>query len=235
MNRSLPTFAEAEARNKLSHFTVQGFDLNGVLHAGTNDGEEIYNYMRFGIEHVLGFEPLRSAFQLCKTNVENWRRELSYIGQIELANYALSDWEGEDTLKVTAGDGKGSSLLYPKNENSEGVIVGSEACAVTTLPGWLRKHWGFDIAPFDTLVLDTQGNEFEILKGMGPLLEQFKYLCVELSIRPVYEGETRGRAIEDWLVRAGFTPDSPRLSHNDWFFVRKDIKPFSERIYKGKC
>ncbi len=245
MNRNLPTFEDAEARNKLSHFTVQGFDLNGVLHAGTNDGEEIYNYMRFGIDHILGFEPLRSAFQLCRQNTDRWTEELGYPGNIVLANYALDNYVGEAKLNVTAGDGKGSSLLAPNLDHPEvkqhwkdgqDTIVGQQTCAVITLPEWLRKHnKSVDIAQFDTLVLDTQGNEMQILEGMGALLEGFKYLCIELSVTPVYAGEHAGAEVVEYLKRAGFTWDSPELDHNDWFFVRSDIKPASDRVYRGKC
>lgn len=243
MNRNLPTFAVAEERNKLSHFTVQGYDLNGVLHAGTNDGEEIYNYIRYGIDHILGFEPLRAAFQLCKANCATWRQEFDYRGNITLSNWALDEYEGEADLVVTKGDGKGSSLFEPvldnpevlKNWTDNAIRVGTERCGVTTLHNWLHRNPTIDITNYDTLVLDTQGNEFEILKGMESELPGFKYLCIELSLTPTYHGETPGPVIAEWLRERGFTLDSPQYDHNDWFFVRSDIKPTSDMIYRGKC
>lgn len=243
MNRSLPTFAEAEARNKLSHFTVQGFDLNGVVHAGTNDGEEIYNYIRFGIDHIVGFEPLRSAFHLCRRNCDIWTKEFDYKGRIDLAIFALDDYNGEAMLNVTAGDGKGSSLFMPnlehpevkKNWTDNAMMVRKEECGVISFDSWMFKNPTINIDNYDTLVLDTQGNEWEILHGMSHYLADFKYLCIELSINPVYEHEHTGQEVEDFLVEKGFIPDSPQLDHNDWFFVRSDIKSTSTREYLGKC
>lgn len=244
MNRNLPTFAEAEARNKLSHFTVQGFDLNGVVHAGTNDGEEIYNYLRFGIDYIIGFEPLGPAFTLCYNNCEQWQRELGPAKQLINAKIALSDRNGSAAFNITAGDGKGSSLLEPNLQHPEvkkhwldgqDTIVTRDHVRIRRFDDWVRENRDIDLANYDTLVLDTQGNEMDILAGMGETLKGFKYLCVELSLTSVYKGEIPGPEVAKYLTSQGFTADSPELDHNDWFFVRSDIKPTSSRQYLGKC
>lgn len=245
MNRSTPMFAEAEARNKMSHFTVQGFDFNGIIHAGANDGEEIYNYMRFGIDHILGFEPLPAAWQLCKDNIEKWKAELG-VNPTVAACYpiALDNFNGEAELNITAGDGKGSSLLRPNYDHPEvkknwtdgqDMIVDKKTVRVARLDSLIDGNNGIDWSQFDTLVLDTQGNEMEILEGMGEYLKQFKFLCIELSITPAYEGEITGPTVAAWLAERGFIQDSPELDHNDWFFVRSDIKATSDKVYRGKC
>lgn len=244
MNRALPTFEEAESRNKLSHFTVQGFDLNGVIHAGANDGEEIYNYLRFGIDYILGFEPLPAAWQLCRDNIKKWQAELGITPKF-IACYpiALDNFNGHAELNITAGDGKGSSLLRPNLEHPEvkknwqdgqDMIVDKKEVRVDRLDS-LVKNNPIDWDQFDTLVLDTQGNEMEILEGMGDYLKQFKYLCIELSMTPAYEGEITGPTVAAWLKERGFILDSPELDHNDWFFVRSDIKAKSDKLYRGRC
>ena len=179
----------------------------------------------------------------CKANCMTWREEFDYRGNINLANWALDEYEGEAQLNVTAGDGKGSSLMvlnmeHPeieKNWTDNAVTVRKETCGITTLENWFARNPTMDVANYDTLVIDTQGNEMEVLNGMGKLLQNFKYLCIELSMIPVYEGETLGPVVEDWLAQRGFIADSPQLDHNDWFFVRKDIKAESSREYLGKC
>jgi FkbM family methyltransferase len=246
MNRALPTFAEAEARNKLSHFTVQGFDLNGVIHAGANDGEEIYNYMRFGIDYIIGFEPLLAAWQLCHDNIKKWKSELNVSPKMAICfPIALDNFNGHAELNITAGDGKGSSLLRPNPEHPEvkknwqdgqDMIVDKAEVQVRRLDEIaLETDSGLPWDQIDTLVLDTQGNEMEILEGMGDYLKQFKYLCIELSMTPAYDGEKLGPDVAAWLLERGFILDSPELDHNDWFFVRKDIKPVSDKVYRGKC
>lgn len=245
MKRDIASYDQAEERNKLSHFTVQGYDLNGVIQAGANDGEEIDSFMRMGVEYLVGFEPLADAFEKLKTNIAHWKA-LSGLNpkQLEIYKLGLHDKNKMAILEVTAGDGKGSSILptvwdHPevlKNWNQgQAAIVGKEKIKLVRFDTWVRSHPEIDLSHYDTLQLDTQGNEMEILKGMGDLLKSFKYLCIELSITPVYKGETPGRQVAAWLKKQGFTLDSPIYEHNDCFFVRSDIKPTSEGIYRGRC
>lgn len=247
MNRNLPTFNEAEERNKLSHFTTQGFDLNGIVQAGANDGEEMENAVRLGVDYYIAFEPLKSAFRrLLKHDVP------TTYARIQLG---LHDKDTTADLQVTDIDGKGSSIYetvwdHPevlKNWNQgQAAIVGTEKIKLVRFDEWFKKMSAlvvpifideglFNINNFDTLQLDTQGNEMEILKGMGEYLKNFKYLCIELSVTPVYKGETPGSEVAKWLDTQGFTLDSPIYEHNDCFFVRKDIKPESDQTYKGRC
>jgi FkbM family methyltransferase len=237
MNRNLPSFAEAEARNKLSHFTVQGYELNGIVQGGANDGEELENAIRLGVEHYLAFEPLPDAFkQLLQISIpDDYRYTYCMAG--------LHDKDQIAKLHVTAIDGKGSSIFETNWEHEEvlknwnqgqAAVVGEITVPLVRFDTWV-DHNTFNLEPFDTLQLDTQGNEMEILKGMGQYLQHFKYLCIELSVTPVYKGETPGHEVAAWLKDQGFTLDSPIYEHNDCFFVRSDIKPTSEGVYYGKC
>jgi len=245
MNRNLPGYSEAEERNKLSHFTTQGFDLHGVIQGGANDGEEIENFIRMGVEHLIGFEPLSGPFELLKR----------YSPPAHIFQLGLHDTNSIATLKATDGDGKGASLFdsvqaHPEvqaNWPDQKVLSGTEEIELVRFDTWAKKinntkyvdqyantHL-IDLSQYDTLQLDTQGNEMEILLGMGKWLKQFKYLCIELSVTPVYKGETPGAEVAAWLKNQGFTLDSPIYEHNDCFFVRSDIKPTSDQTYKGRC
>lgn len=247
MKRDLPGFYEAEERNKLSHFTVQGFDLNGVVQAGANDGEEIENFIRMGIDNLIAFEPLVSAFDILQER---------YGDKAACFKLGLHDTNRMADLQVTAIDGKGSSILETEWEHPEvlknwnqgqAAIVGTEEIELVRFDKWAKQFNNtkyedergnshiIDLSQYDTLQLDTQGNEMEILLGMGKLLKQFKYLCIELSVTPVYKGETPGSEVAAWLKGQGFTLDSPIYEHNDCFFVRSDIKPVSDQTYKGRC
>ena len=247
MKRDLPGFYEAEERNKLSHFTVQGFDLNGVIQAGANDGEEIENFIRMGIDHLIAFEPLTSAFDILNER---------YGDKAHCFKLGLHDTNRMADLQVTDIDGKGSSIFETEWEHPEvkrnwnqgqAAIVGKEEIELVRFDTWAKQmHNRFyvdsrgqkrliDLAQYDTLQLDTQGNEMEILLGMGKWLKQFKYLCIKLSVTPVYKGETPGAEVAAWLKTQGYTLDSPIYEHNDCFFVRSDIKPTSDEQYRGRC
>lgn len=216
---------------KITHFTEQGFKIKGIIHAGLNDGEEVYSYKDLGIAHIIGFEPLPFA-------AEKAAKEHG----IRVVQVALSDKTGYETLLVTRGDGKGSSIYEPildseevkKNWTDNAVIV--DRIKVKTMPFalWLQSS-DINIDDYDCLVLDTQGNETEVLKGMGQYLDNFKYLSLELSREPVYKGETPAEEVCSWLGERGFTQDSEIQSHDDVFFVRSDIKPESDRVYHGRA
>lgn len=215
---------------KVTHFTQQGFTINGVIHAGMNDGEEVYSYKDLGIQHILGFEPLPFAR----------KKALTDHNGIECIEIALSDKNGAETLIVTKGDGKGSSIFEPileseevkKNWTDNGIIVDHIVIKTERLDHYIERT-KLNITDYDCLVLDTQGNEWEVLHGCGDYLQNFKYLSVELSSVPVYSGEHSAQQIVDYLVSQGFTQDSEIQSHNDVFFIRKDIKSESDLIYRG--
>lgn len=229
MNRNTLAFQEAEYRVKISHFTNQGYDITGVVHVGTNDGYEMQWYKQMGIENLIGFDPLPQAVV----------RFSQKYPDIPIYQRALSNKDGWSHLNVTYGDGAGSSLFNQIDES--GVvqswddnkdIVGRIPVQTTRFDAWAMKH-DFDPDLFDCLVLDTQGNELDVLKGMGNYLGGFKFLNIELSKEPVYEGETPGAAVAAWLKNKGYTLDSPLYDHNDSFFVRSDIKPTSDEQYRG--
>lgn len=217
---------------KVTHFTEQGYTIEGVIHAGANDGEEVYSYQQLGIENILCFEPLTSAWL-------NFHRDHPGVPCVMVA---LSDHDGYAKLKIAAGDGKGSTLLSPNRDNPEvkanwtqgqAEITGTDEVRLIRLDGYFSVPLRHKVEDYDCLVLDTQGNEWDVLHGCGDLLKQFKFLSVELSAVPVYHGEHPGQEVIDWLVGQGFTQDTPLQSHNDVFFVRSDIKPTSDLVYRG--
>ena len=235
MDRTLLTYDAAEARNKLSHFTVQGFDLNGVVQAGAGDGEEMHSFINMGIKNLIAFEPLTKAYEQLVESVGQ---------QVICEQIGLHNQNDSADLYVTIGDGKGSSLFetvwdHPevlRNWNQgQAAVEGTETIELMRFDTYAKLNPQIDWSQYDTLQLDTQGNEMEILEGMGEYLQNFKYLCIELSITPVYKGETPGREVANWLEERGFILDSPIYEHNDSFFIRKDIKSTSDQTYRGRC
>lgn len=223
-------YHEAKYRVKISHYTEQGFDINGIIHVGANDGYEVAWYQKMGIENILCIEPLSTASDVFKDTYPD----------VPCLRIALSDYNGTAKLNVAVGDGKGSSLLDPIEDHPEvqahwdqgqGIMVGEELVPVMRLD--TLAVGALNIGDYDCLLLDTQGNELEVLKGCGDLLQQFKYLVVELSTDPVYDGEHPGQEVIDWLTARGFTQDSPLVPHDDVMMIRSDIKPTSDQTYQG--
>lgn len=229
MNRQLATFNAAEYRVKISHFTRQGFDIDGVIHVGASDGYEVEHYINLGIENILLFEPLPSA---CKILHERYP-------QVPVVQLALSDVNTTKDLQVTEGSGAGSSFLdmiddsgIVQSWDDNKYVVEKIKAKVSRFDTWANKNNYFP-GNYDCLVMDVQGLELKALWGFGEYLKGFKYLNIECSEIPVYQGEAPAKTVIKYLEKQGFVQDSPIEPHNDVMFIRKDIKAESDKIYRG--
>ena len=208
MTRGTPEYIEAVQRVKIDFFTEHlGLDINGILHAGTNDGYEMQFYRDMGIERLAGVEPLPSAIAL-------FRKKYPWILLFE---YALSDHSGKSPLTVVLpGDGQGSSLhaeVSPHPEYDYSTTIEVQAIRGDALP----LPWDL----YNCLVMDVQGHELQALRGFGERLRGFQMLSVECSIEPVYHGGATAAEVEAYLDSMGFERRSPLEEHTDVFFTRR--------------
>jgi hypothetical protein len=91
---------------------------------------------------------------------------------------------------------------------------------IKTLPTALAENPEIHIEDYDCLVVDTQGTELDVLKGMGHMLQNFKMLNIECSEEAVYDGEANAQEVIDYLLSRGFKQDSPIEPHNDIMFIK---------------
>lgn len=222
MNRDLETFKGAEQCVKINHFTQKGYDIKGVMHVGTHNGYEIEHYLNMGIDNVLGFEPFYEAFSQCMQKYKQAVLE----GKLKLFNIGLgSKINNMVKLNITEGDGQGSTFLTLKPEIPQSKpyfqrVVNEQMASITTFAFFLEHRKNVDISKYDCLVIDAQGMELEVLIGMGKYLDGFKYLNIECSKEPIYEGEAPALQISSWLFDQGFIRDSEIEEHNDIFFIK---------------
>lgn len=73
------------------------------------------------------------------------------------------------------------------------------------------------------LVLDVQGHELDVLKGAGVgFVQEFTYVCTEVSLEDVYEEAPTGWAVLNWLQGAGFETTTPLPTiHGDILLSRR--------------
>lgn len=208
-------FQWAKDRVKIGTFADMGYDIDGLIHVGANDGYEIQFYLAMGIRDIIAFEPLPSAFKLL--------REYEKCG-VTCIPYALGNHSGKEKFYVTAGDGQGSSLLETTEANTDypdPTEIEVDVVRFEDFMDHISFHTRFKIWQ-ECLVVDVQGYEHEVLLGFGRYLERFKYLNIECSRVPVYKGEAVADVIIDLLFQKGFERVSPIEDHNDILFIRKD-------------
>lgn len=237
MNRKLPSFQEGEEHVKISHFTKQGLDITGIVHVGANDWYEYEFYKKMGIKSLLGFEPLTEAVHRFYARYP----QEAYVSP--LIRMALGLRTGYMTLNVASGDGQSSTAyeLHPtyKKEFPDITFVDTKTVRVYRFDEWYEANQAsLKINPldeFNCLVVDVEGMELAVLRGMGKYLRKFAMLNIELSGEETYMGAPLAHDVILFLASQGFVQDSPVEAHNDVFFLREDIatllKPHGDSYY----
>lgn len=226
ISRDTEQYREAAHRVKISHFTEQGLDIKGIIHIGAHDGEEVQYYQTLGIENILCFEPLPFIIPVFKANYPD----------VPIHELALGSKNRFMQFNVTndGRQGQASSIFEPLLEQYAMTGGVKEVIKVQMMrfDTFVERN-KIDLSLYDCVVIDVQGAELDVLQGFGELLTEFKYFNIECSEQPTYEGGAAAQDVVDFLKPQGIIQDSPIVSHDDVFFVRSDIKPTSDMIYRG--
>lgn len=209
---------------QIEEFMRRGYStpIRGIVHVGANDGEEVARYVELGIPKILCIEPMQQAvIRFCR------RYPIDRYPQVVLRQLALGNENREGTLSITAIDG-GSSFLKYRPQNRSGPIaphpdrdkiVGQQACSI--------RRWadlpGIDRQDYNCCVIDVQGMELDVLRGMDEQILLFDYFVVEVSEIPFYEGEAPAGEVISFLRGFGYETISTVPEHSDMLFVRNTI------------
>jgi len=158
-------------------------NVSGIIHAGAHCGQELPAYIASGCRELLLFEPLRGPSEI----LVGWAGQL--VGMtpglnISIEKKALGSSNGTGSMAVSSNEGQSSSLLKAKEhlDMCPSVVFGEpEEVTITTLDD-------YDTSKYNTLVLDCQGYEAEIIKGATKSLDNIDYVFTELNIQELYEG-----------------------------------------------
>jgi FkbM family methyltransferase len=189
-----------------------------VVDVGANAGQygTMLRERGFG-GRLVSLEPVAEAYaQLA--------RRAAADGAWEAVRVAVSDVDGEITLNVTA-DTRSSSVL-PRNERftdkAGWAPKESRRVAARRLDGLVDEL----LRPHERayLKLDVQGYERHVLDGAGDVLERFEALELELSVRPLYEGQPQLVDMLPLLAERGFRPVclEPILLDDDGLLMELD-------------
>lgn len=199
----------------IDYFIKQGYKPEGVIHIGAHEGGEIPKYKELGL-NILCFEPLEEAYTVFKLKYPDVWIEKIALGSENRMGYLNVSGDG--------AFGQASSMLTftAENFNMTGNMLKQQLTAVARFEDWVDELL-FENA-FDTVIIDTQGYELEVLKGFGDMLPLFKYYLIECSKQPLYEGGAPGKEVVQFMEEQGFIQDSELLRHEDVAFIRSDIR-----------
>lgn len=182
-----------------------------VLDVGANAGQYGRELRQLGYAgRIVSFEPLSAAFAALQGERAGdplWEAEQLAVGEVS----------GEAVIHV-AQNSVSSSLLpvLPRHLAAEPAsrYVGTEKVRVERLDTLVARHLPAGARPF--LKVDTQGSELAVVRSAGSELHRFIGLQLELSLVPLYQGETLFAEMVALLEPEGFTLVSIEPGHADY-------------------
>lgn len=213
---------ELERRRKL--LASLGVDL--LLDVGANVGQYAREMRNLGyLGPIVSFEPMRSALGELEPLAEadgNWK----------VIPAGLSDAEGTAKLNIAKNSISSSVLgmeylhasVAPASEyiSSEEINLTTLDCAMARLATEAHRIW---------LKIDVQGLEDRVLAGAAATLQRVTCIQLELSLAPLYTGQTTYLPMLTRLAELGFDlagveagfldADKGRLLQMDGLLVRR--------------
>jgi FkbM family methyltransferase len=180
--------------------TLSAHRVNLVFDVGANCGQFGLSLREIGYTgRIVSFEPLTSAWnQLVRTSKDDPLWEIAPRG-------AIGSEDGEIEMHVAANSVSSSALpmLDSHVQAAPGSsYVGTERSPLCRLDSIASNYLRPDSSLF--IKIDAQGFEPEVLKGASELLKQTVGVQLELSLVPLYEGESLYTKMIAQLKSIGF-------------------------------
>jgi FkbM family methyltransferase len=174
-------------------------NVRGVVHIGAHAGQErdLYGSRRLPVVWV---EALPDVYRhLCD--------RVAWYPDQRAFNYLLTDEDGKEyDFGVANNGGQSSSIfafadhrkIWPHVHYTHSLKLQS-----ATFKAMVERE-AIDLRGHDALVMDVQGTELLVLRGMGDLLDSFNYIRSEAADFEIYKDCCQLKDLDDYLVPRGF-------------------------------
>jgi FkbM family methyltransferase len=167
----------------LSFLSSNGIDV--VFDVGANEGQFAGGLRRNGYKgKIVSFEPVRQSYEKLVAHAEGDRAW-------QTVNSALGSFDGNAVINVSASTASSSMLdILPRHlESAPGSeYVRQEEISVRKLDSIIDTYLAKEERLY--LKVDTQGFEKHVIDGAENSLERIRGIQLEMSLVPLYEGET---------------------------------------------
>lgn len=203
---------------------INQMPIRTVVHAGAHRGQEAWFYDALGASIVAWIEADPENFGYLEQHIRAFHR--ADLQQIPILA-CLSDVSGREVELVRYSNDGASNSIAPETplfvEMWPGIRPTGETLHLrtVTLRDVCKEIHLEDTGRPRLMVIDVQGHELEVLRGVGiELLALFDFIQVEVSVTPIYEGATAAQ-VEEFLQLNGFRCLN-RLTedHGDLIFAR---------------
>ena len=219
---------------------------NTIVEVGSHDcTDAIYLCKKFPESNVISFECLPSGIEQCEANIASSGLQ----DRIKLIKCAAGSVEGSTKFYPYMAEdedentGAASSVyVHVDNKNTQSITV-----QMRRIENVLKEN---KIRAVDLLCMDTQGSELHVLKGMGDMLKDVKYIQTELptGINGMYQDAPTKVETLQYLSDFGFeliynssettyegaVDRMVKAQGNDTIETRRHIRAFLENHVKGE-
>lgn len=169
--------------------------INGVIHIGAHQGDEVKSYVDSGITEIFLFEPVCRHFEALEQNVQNLN------ANIYAYNVALGSSTGMGKINININNrGQSSSLLKPKQhliDHPWVLFEGTETIEIDILDNYNTLN-------ANLINVDVQGYELEVFKGAKNTLEKIDYIITEVNRAEMYEKNVLIDELDEFLQQYKF-------------------------------
>ena len=147
---------------------------------------------------IYAFEPLPDCY-------DKLQKKFAHLDSFRAFNVAIGDKCGQVTFWRSSFS-KASSALPMAKLHQQAFPWSARMDPLTVQMKTLDDYLGeLEIKPKVLLKLDVQGYENRVLRGGVQILKWVDYLLVEVSFRPLYDGQPSFDEVYEFLVEAGFS------------------------------
>lgn len=176
--------------------------VNLIFDVGANVGQYASRMRRLGYDgRIVSFEPVAAA------HAELTKAASGDDGWVVAPRTALGDEDGVISMQVSNRSDMSSALTIRAETltaQPKAQTIGVEEAPVARLDRLYPEH--IAAGEFAFLKMDTQGFERRILEGARESLGKLAGLQLEMSLRPLYDGESDYLELIEVLAARGFEP-----------------------------
>ena len=175
-------------------------EIDYILDVGANEGQFVKELRFYGYEgNIISFEPILDAHKrLLQNSLKDDKWEI-------YKPIALGNKNRESVINISKNS-VSSSIFEMKKEHLENA-PNSMYISKQSINEIRLEEIFFDLDLKEKnlfLKIDTQGYEYEVLKGAEEILKYFKGIMVEVSLTNLYEGQKSWQEILGFIQSKGF-------------------------------
>lgn len=207
-----------------------GVEPSGLLHVGAHLAEEAEEYLAnqmCGEQKCIWIEPQKDKVEQIRNHLDDQKHEVIHA-------LAWSETGAKLELKIASKSASSSIFefgvhqkFYPDIENVSKIEMSSTRLDSILKPG-----------SFNFLVLDVQGAELEVIKGLGVLIKEVDWVFTEVSREPLFVGGVDFLELNEHLANLGFrlrfVEWDKRAGWGDALYVRDSVWNNSPFLLMGR-